>query len=173
MNTESYTLSQLSRRLCKTQRDDDLRLIERMVKHWTSHDILRTVGEKHTGTGRSRLYTQEEIIVAAYLYELSRYGVTIGDLKVFRKYYDSRMKTSADREALLGGTDKKTKKHGYILFNGVPDKYNVSGFRLIKADQLFDPDLWELDNSDKGRVHEYESVMVINCRALVTRLDLP
>lgn len=172
MNTETYTLRQVSSRLSKTKREADLRLIDRFIRHLTNNDLLRIVGGKHTGTGRSRQYTSEEVIAAAYLYELSRYGVTIGDLKVFRKDYDTRMKVAADKKALLGGTDEKTQKQGYIIYHGVPDKHNVSGFYLRITDQLFDPELWELHNSDKNKLYEFESALVINCRALVARLDL-
>lgn len=54
----------------------------RQVRHWTQHDLLKTVSEKKTGKGVPRFYSDEPTLqVAAVLAELSRYGVTLEVLK--------------------------------------------------------------------------------------------
>jgi hypothetical protein len=148
-----------------------LDFLDRQIKHWTSNDLLRTVGSKHTGTGRSRSYSEEEIFSAAYLHELSKYGVTIGNLKRFRKNYDGWMKDSEYKDKLLGGTDKLG-RHGYVVYYGISDNPNSSaGFAFISAKSLSDDDLWTIDH-DGSTVESYnfQSALVINCRDLVARV---
>lgn len=54
----------------------------RQVRHWTQHDLLKTVSEKKTGKGVPRFYSDEPTLqVAAVLAELSRYSITLEVLK--------------------------------------------------------------------------------------------
>ena len=54
----------------------------RQVRHWTQHDLLRTISDKNTGRGRSRLYDEEStIFVASILSELTRFGITVEKMR--------------------------------------------------------------------------------------------
>jgi DNA-binding transcriptional MerR regulator len=172
MESTIYTLKEVSRRISASLRDKDLRFVDRQIKHWTSNDLLKTAGEKHTGTGRSRLYTKEEIIVAAYLHRLTSHGVTIGNLKRFRKNYDSWMKSPQYRDTLLG----KTNKHGQggrIIYYAPEDLQNsMSGFAIETPGPLSD-DVFEINDSKTGKVHRFESAAIIDCKSIVARLYHP
>jgi hypothetical protein len=59
----------------------ELQRIMRQLRHWTQSDVLRPIGGLYIGTGRSREYAIETVLVAAILSELSNLGMTIGTLK--------------------------------------------------------------------------------------------
>jgi hypothetical protein len=59
---------------------DKTRII-RQLRHWTLSNILRPVGGTHTGIGRHRQYSQESVLVAAVLVELSKLGLSVGTLQ--------------------------------------------------------------------------------------------
>jgi hypothetical protein len=59
----------------------ELQKIMRQLRHWTQSDVLRPVSGLYIGTGRSREYAVETVMVAAVLSELSNLGMTIGTLK--------------------------------------------------------------------------------------------
>ena len=66
--------------------DDHDRLL-RHIRHWTSMDLLVTVGDKHVGTGRAREYAKEEIYRAAVLVELAKWRVPMTVLsETFREF---------------------------------------------------------------------------------------
>jgi hypothetical protein len=56
-------------------------LIERRVRYWTTNGVLRTIGELHTGRGRSRQFDVEEVYVAALLVELADKRLSLEALK--------------------------------------------------------------------------------------------
>ena len=148
-----------------------MKFIDRQIKHWTSNDLLRPVGDKHTGMGRSRQYPKEEIIVAAYLHELSKYGVTIGNLKGFRKFYDRCLKNPDSFNALMGKTDKHG-YGGYIVYCGLSDQPNKSaGYQIISAGRISGEDIFTIPDGDKN--FHVKSGLIINCADVVARLNLP
>jgi hypothetical protein len=106
------------------------------------------------------------------LHELSKYGVTIGNLKGFRKFFDTAMKTPDSANALMG----KTNKHGYggyIVYLGLSDKPNkAAGYKIIPVGEVSGNDIFLTDvNAAKDMRHL--SGLVINCADVVARLNLP
>ncbi|NCC04126.1 MAG: hypothetical protein EOM37_08815 [Proteobacteria bacterium] len=172
MTNVTYSHGELVPRLSASQRDADMKFVSRQIKHWTSNDLLRPVGDKHTGMGRSRQYPEQEIIVAAYLHELSKYGVTIGNLKGFRKFFDNCMKNPDSANALMGKTNKQG-YGGYIVYLGLSDKPNkAAGYKIIPIGTVSGDDIFLTDvNTDKDMKHL--SGLIINCADVVARLNLP
>ncbi len=173
MTNATYSHGELVPRLSASQRDADMKFVSRQIKHWTSNDLLRPVGDKHTGMGRSRQYPEQEIIVAAYLHELSKYGVTIGNLKAFRKFFDTAMKTPDSANALMGKTDKHG-YGGYIIYYGLSDQPNKgSGYQIVPIGRISGDDVFTLHDSKANKDFNFKSGLVINCADVVARLNLP
>jgi DNA-binding transcriptional MerR regulator len=76
---EFFTLKQVSERIAS--RKEDVDLVARRVRHWTNEKLIDTVDKPHSGKGRHRRYHQEGLMIAAILWELSRYDVPIGVLE--------------------------------------------------------------------------------------------
>lgn len=58
----------------------------RKIRHWTNSDVLSPIGDKHTGTGVSRLYDENAVYIAALLLETTRYGVTVDMVDTFEDW---------------------------------------------------------------------------------------
>jgi hypothetical protein len=165
-----FTVREVAMRLTDSRRDEVIDFVMRQIKHWTNNKLIRTTGTMHSGRGRSRSYAKEELIAAAYLLRLSRYGLTIGQLESFRKMYDGHIRHEAGKADLYGKVDE----HGngaYIKYYGLGEMPGKgAGFILEPRGTLETDELWYLDTGDK--MMNFTDVLVINCRAVVERLGL-
>ena len=75
MNVRTYTLKEAVFALNRSGTVEEASRLTRHLRHWTSMDLLKTEGKKHTGTGRSREYSADTIRRAAVLVELARWRV--------------------------------------------------------------------------------------------------
>ena len=73
----TYTLKEAVTILHRSGGAEEASRITRHIRHWTSLNLLVPVGDKHTGTGRSREYPVEEIYRAAVLLELANWRVPV------------------------------------------------------------------------------------------------
>ena len=87
MQPRTYTLKEAVTILHRSGGAEEATRITRHIRHWTSLDLLVPVGDKHTGTGRSREYPVEEIYRAAVLLELAKWRVPVTVLAdTFRQF---------------------------------------------------------------------------------------
>ncbi len=87
MQPRTYTLKEAVTILHRSGGAEEASRITRHIRHWTSLDLLVPVGDKHTGTGRSREYPVEEIYRAAALLELAKWRVPVTVLAdTFRQF---------------------------------------------------------------------------------------
>ena len=77
MEPRTYTLKEAVTILHRSGGEEEATRITRHIRHWTTLDLLVPVGDKHTGTGRSREYPVEEIYRAAVLLELAKWRVPV------------------------------------------------------------------------------------------------
>ncbi len=77
MQPRTYTLKEAVTILHRSGGAEEASRITRHIRHWTSLDLLVPVGDKHTGTGRSREYPVVEIYRAAALLELAKWRVPV------------------------------------------------------------------------------------------------
>ena len=75
VDPRTYTLKEVATILHRSGGAEEASRITRHIRHWTSLDLLVPVGDKHSGTGRSREYLVEEIYRAAVLLELAKWRV--------------------------------------------------------------------------------------------------
>jgi len=80
MAESQYTLKQVVAAIAPHAEPAEREKTARQVRHWTLLGLLVPLGAKHTGTGTSRRYGPLEIVKAAILRELSRYGVGVTHL---------------------------------------------------------------------------------------------
>ena len=173
MTNDTYTLREISPRLSAGQREDQMKFIERQIKHWVSSDLLRPIGDKHTGMGRSRYYTKDEVIIAAYLHELTKYGVTIGQLKEFRETYDKLIKDPKNKAILYGEEPKSGPPTHYLVYNVQSSPKNVGIIRTYTGgyeQNLADTFIVPLGKNGEDTL--LSSGLIICCYALISRLDL-
>lgn len=60
--------------------NDDVALVARRIRHWTNEKLVPAETDVHTGKGRHRTYNISGLIIAAILWELSRYSIPVGIL---------------------------------------------------------------------------------------------
>jgi len=77
MSEELYTLKEMAKILGTAFKEEEPDVCARKIRHWTLMDLLSPHGKKHTGTGKSRLYSIQEIYKAAILMELTRWKVPL------------------------------------------------------------------------------------------------
>jgi len=77
MEPRTYTLKEAVYALNRSGSSEEAARLTRHIRHWTTMDLLKPEGKKHTGTGRSREYSADTIYRAAVLVELARYRVPI------------------------------------------------------------------------------------------------
>jgi DNA-binding transcriptional MerR regulator len=51
--------------------------LNRQIRHWATVGVLPLTGERFSGTGRGRVYTEDALLVAAVAVELARWGIPI------------------------------------------------------------------------------------------------
>src|SRR4051794_25494072 len=76
-----FTAKGIAARLVNLNLGRDEDEIFRMVRHYSNHGLIDTVGAVHTGSGRSRVYSDEAMLLAGILFRLNRLGVPVGVMK--------------------------------------------------------------------------------------------
>jgi len=89
-------------------------LIERRLAHWAAHGILEPIGELHVGSGRSRVFDQEQAYIAAVLLRLGLSSVD--GLKAVAQVISLELARSGETAELW----KATKERLDAFHNGAP-----------------------------------------------------
>lgn len=114
-NIRYFSAKDVARAIAHPGLPDGVARAMRQVRHWTQHDLLRTISDKNTGRGRSRLYDEESaVFIAAILSELTRFGITVEKMRplaelLYEDFY-------ADSEGIYAGAITG-EWEGYILID--------------------------------------------------------
>lgn len=73
-----FTTRGLAMRLVELDAAETSEEVFRVIKHYSNHGILNTVGAVHTGTGKSRVYPENAVAEAAILLRLNKLGLPVG-----------------------------------------------------------------------------------------------
>jgi hypothetical protein len=76
----------------------DVKAAFERVTYWTREGILTPYGEANPGTGRSRVYAEEEVKKARVFDILTAFGIGIKTLKTLTRTIDYMLSTSQGRE---------------------------------------------------------------------------
>jgi DNA-binding transcriptional MerR regulator len=72
----------------------------RRVRHWTNAGLLHPEDAVHSGTGRHRRYSYDQLYRAAILLELSRFSIPVGVLEEAIEWADFRRSEMIEREKI-------------------------------------------------------------------------
>lgn len=86
MSEQFYNVKRVAQIITGSGDDKSVEQTMRKIRHWTNSDILSPIGDKHTGTGVSRLYDEDAVYIAALLLEITGYGVTVEKLESFEEW---------------------------------------------------------------------------------------
>jgi DNA-binding transcriptional MerR regulator len=78
---EKLTVKDIAEKIAYVKTHGGVSKVIRQLRHWTAKDLLKPIGGKSTGTGNSRLYNEYAFVIAAILFETSRYGLPLDLLK--------------------------------------------------------------------------------------------
>lgn len=153
------TLSEMSERIASGQ--DDVVLVGRRIRHWTNVKLIPTVGDAHSGRGRHRHYGPEGLLIAAILWELSRYNVPVGVLEQVsptQKEYLDFVRDYIEPELVSDALDGLLKVWFVISLDDQTGKF----------DSYFSNDLDTL----KQKL-EADSVIILNVAKIARRVSKP
>ena len=77
MEPKTYSLKEVAYALNRSGTVEENDRLVRSIRHWTAENLLVPIGSKHTGTGRSRLYSAHSVRLAALLVELHKWRIPI------------------------------------------------------------------------------------------------
>ena len=63
----------------------EVAFVHRQVRHWTTQGLIPTVGEVNPGTGNSRIYDWDGLLLAAIFCRLSRLSVNVRTMRMASK----------------------------------------------------------------------------------------
>jgi hypothetical protein len=103
MQTEGYSVSDIVERLCRAGDIQDRTPILRMVRYWVNEGVVRPNGPVHTGRGRDRMFASQEILRAALIFEMSKWHLVVGTMKVLMDGIDqeAERRTAGELLALI------------------------------------------------------------------------
>jgi hypothetical protein len=118
MDENGYSISEISASICRAAGIKDPAFLLRMIRYWANEAILVPIGALHTGRGRDRLFQRQEILRAAILFEMSKWNLTAGTMKVLMNQINNEAVKRADGDLLelvsLPNTDYfRFSTHGY------------------------------------------------------------
>jgi hypothetical protein len=79
------TLKELTQRLAAVS-GESTDTLNRQLRSWTEGGALPLVGDLFIGTGKSRLYEDDAVLLAAVAVELARWGIPIGKIRTVLMY---------------------------------------------------------------------------------------
>jgi hypothetical protein len=123
--TASEITGRLTRALSAYMPVDEI-VLGRAIRHWAGHELLRTIGDPHTGRGRDRLFRREEILRAAILFQIAKFYTPIGPMKLMMKQIDDEIAAVAPGEDLIYLLDHTERRYFVWCTWGYPHTYRLA-----------------------------------------------
>jgi hypothetical protein len=104
MSDDVVTAAEITRRLTRAlgaHMPVDEIVLGRAIRHWAGHGLLRTIGDPHTGRGRDRLFKREEILRGAILFQIAKYYIPLGPMKLMMSEIDAEIAAVVPGKDLL------------------------------------------------------------------------
>jgi hypothetical protein len=122
MGKDGYSISEISASICRAAGIKDPAFLLRMIRYWANEAILVPIGPLHTGRGRDRLFQREEILRAAILFEMSKWNLTVGAMRILMNQVKNEAFTRADGD-LLGLVSLPDADYFRFSTHGYPRSY--------------------------------------------------
>ena len=79
---KGFRIAEIAERVALSGDDlEDVARVAEQCRYWTREGVLTPVTPKHSGSGRWRRYSTEQVYITAILAELARIGMNIGGMK--------------------------------------------------------------------------------------------
>ena len=130
----TYAVSDLAEILSTLHKLGDKDLIRRRLRYFTSERLLDTVGAVHTGSGRSRLYSQSAMLKAVVLLRLFQMGATVGLMKEYMEALEEFISRVFNTKDLLVACRRLPKPTIFLILPDLRYKIGMAG-RLIDWDE--------------------------------------
>jgi hypothetical protein len=122
MDQERYAISEIAARIGRAAGIQDPSSLLRMIRYWANEGLMVPVGPLHTGKGRDRLFARQEILRASILFEMSKWNLTAGTMKVLMATINDEANNRAGGE-LLKLVDTATTNYFRFSTWGYPRTY--------------------------------------------------
>jgi len=129
MPTDPVTAAEITARLCRafTEYPPDETVLGRAIRYWSSQEVLRPIGGPHTGRGRERLFKSEEILRAAILFQLAKFDVAIGTMKLMMKEIDAEIDAVTPGGDMIDLLDRAAENRYFVWTTwGYPAAYQLA-----------------------------------------------
>ena len=153
------TLKEVTGRIAS--KHDDVGLLARRIRHWTNEKLIETVDETHSGKGRHRRYRKREVLIAAILWELSKFNVPVGVL-------ENIVTTLSGMEDFV--RDNMEPELVPELWSGNIELWFAVTFD--EENQKFECEFFNKDSFYKQQM-ENAIVIILNIAAIAERIDKP
>lgn len=124
-------MSDLAEKLASEHKLGDKDVIQRRLRYFTSEGLLETVSAIHTGSGRSRLYSQSAMLKAVVLLRLFQMGATVGLMKEYIESLQEFTQRVFNTNDLLVACRKLIKPTIFLILPDLRYKIDAAG-RLIE-----------------------------------------
>ena len=102
MSEKTYTVRQLAITITGSQDEKVIEKAVRQIRYWTTENILKPLGKKHSGSGVHRLYNQNEMYKAALIGEMVRHGISVTLISDLEELFDGLYEDHVWRLAIEG-----------------------------------------------------------------------
>jgi hypothetical protein len=128
---ETVMASEITRRLnaalqAQYRRPPDEAALGRSVQYWANQGLLRSIGGLHTGKGRERLFSREEILRAAILHQLSKFNTSAGTMQLMMEEVDREIEAVSPGSDLIELLDASSIHYFVWSTYGYPDTYGLA-----------------------------------------------
>src|SRR4051794_38921054 len=82
------SVSEIAKRLCQASGRRDEAGMLRSIRYWVNEGMLHPIGPVHPGKGRERQFDKDDILRAALIYEMTKWNLTVGTMKVLLQSLD-------------------------------------------------------------------------------------
>lgn len=84
---KSYSVSEIAEKIGRP--DEDMRVVGDRIRNWTREGLLKPIGEKNPGTGRSRQYPEAALLDALVLTAITEsIGLQVVKVHTFPKVFE-------------------------------------------------------------------------------------
>ena len=160
----ALSVKQLAERLAPLKDDPDRARTVRRIRHWTLTGLLPTSGDLHVGSGQSRSYEPHTAYQVALLEELSRYDLSVGQLKaIMTTIIANRAIQARDGDDAIGAAMRGERKVVAWFALGEADYHSSSSGPLQAV-------LGGVDQANFETPDEASSAIVLNLTKVFSRV---
>jgi hypothetical protein len=98
----------------------------RSIQHFAGQGLLRAIGGPHTGRGRERRFKRDEILRAAILYQMGKFNVSIGTMKLMMQEVDNEISAVSPGHDIIHMLDKSLNECFVWSTWGYPRTYRLA-----------------------------------------------